>query len=138
MQELTRASFHHIGFAVRSLSDTRPAFEALGASFTHEAKDEEQNLIFQFLEWGGVLVELISPCDPAAPCAVTKMVEKQPCTPYHICLEVQDLAVEIERLKGKGFRRMGKILASDVYGYPATGVFLFGRGIGVVELIQRC
>ena len=66
------------------------------------------------------------------------MVEKQPCTPYHVCLEVYDLDAEIKRLKHNGFRQIGEILTSDVYGYEAEGTFLFGRGIGVVELVERC
>lgn len=87
---------------------------------------------------GGVLVELVSPRDPLMPSAVTKMVEKQPCTLYHVCLEVCDLDAEIKRLKCMGLRQMGRILESDVYGYEAKGVFLFGKGIGVVELVERC
>ena len=88
--------------------------------------------------WGGVEIELISPHDSQLPSAVEKMIERQPCTPYHVCLEVDDLTTEIDRLKQKGFRQMGRILSSDVYGYKAEGVFLFGRGIGVVELVESC
>ena len=114
------------------------AFEALGAEFFHEFSDMERNLDFQFANFGGVLVELVSPRDPLLPSAVTKLVEKQPCTLYHVCMEVYDLDVEIDKLKHKGFRQMGKALSSDVYGYAASGVFLFSRGIGVIELIERC
>ena len=78
MQELNRPIFHHIGFAVRSQEDTRIAFEALGASFFHEATDRERNLDFQFADFGGVLVELVSPRDSLMPSVVTKIVEKQP------------------------------------------------------------
>ncbi len=91
MQELNNLPFHHIGFAVRSFADTRPAFEALGARLFHTASDKERNL-----------------------------------------------DSELKRLKRMGFRPMGKILTSDVYGNEAAGVFLFSRELGVVELIQRC
>lgn len=135
MQEMNR--FHHVGFAVRSLADTQVALEALGANFLRETVDEERNLDFRFAEWGGVLIELVSPHDPAVFCVVTKMVEKQPCTPYHVCLEVSDLEYEIERLKGRQFRRMGQVLTTDIYGYESSGVFMYNKDVGVVELVER-
>lgn len=84
------------------------------------------------------MIELISPHDPKLPCTVTNMIEKQPCTLYHICLSTHDLKSEVKRLRKAGFRQLGQVITSDIYGYKATGVFLFSRGMGVVELVQEC
>lgn len=138
MQKLNDFPFHHIGFAVRSFEDSCPAFEALGAKFFREVSDVERNLDFQFARIGGVLIELISPHDPTLPCAVTNMIEKQSCTPYHISLKTHDLDAELKELRDKGFRQIGKIITSDIYGYEAMGVFLFNKGMGIVELVQEC
>ncbi len=129
-------SFHHIGFAVRSPGDAKLAFEVLGAEFFHETVDEDRNLDFCFVEWG-IIVELISPHDADKPCAVTNMVEDKPCTLYHVCLEVRDLEHEMGRLRGMGFRRMGQILTTDIYGYESSGVFMYNKDVGVVELVER-
>jgi len=112
-------------------------FEALGARFFHTSSDIERNLDFQFAVLGRVMVELISPHDPKLPCAVTRMVEKQPCTLYHVCLKTHDLSSELVRLRKAGFKQVGKIIISDVYDYEATGVFLFSKGTGLIELVEE-
>lgn len=83
------------------------------------------------------MVELISPHDKSLPSVVTKMVEKQPCTPYHICIKVNDVDAEIKRLKDKGFRRTEKVLTNNVYGYQSKGVFLFHKEIGLIEIVEK-
>ena len=83
------------------------------------------------------MVELVSPHDADKPCAVTNMVEDKPCTLYHVCLEVRDLEKEVERLRKLGFRRMGQILTADIYGYETSGVFMYSKDAGVIELVER-
>lgn len=83
------------------------------------------------------MIELISPYNLDYPSAVTNMVEKQSCTLYHVCFKTYDLKAELEKLKNVGFKQFGKILTSDIYGYEATGVFLFNKGMGLVELVQE-
>lgn len=138
MQELNNFSLHHIGYAVRSIKDAKIAFEAMGAKFFHESCDIERNLDFEFARMGTVMVELISPHDPKQPCTITNMIEKQPCTLYHTCLSVHDLESEVRRLRKTGFRQLGEVITTNLYGYKATGVFLFSPWMGVIELIQEC
>lgn len=83
------------------------------------------------------MIELVSPHDPELPCAVTNMVEKQPCTLYHIGLKTYDLRAELKRLKGNGFRQVGEILTTSVYGYERSGTFLFALGMGLIELVEE-
>lgn len=141
---------HHIGFAVRSLKESRAAFEALGAHFFHAAHDKARNLDFQFASFDagkepwlgavggeGAIIELISPHDPSQLCAVTSMVKERPSTPYHVCIETDDLNAEIERLKKQGFKQIDGVSVSDVYGYEAAGTFLLSKGTGLVELVQE-
>ena len=137
MQELNNLPLHHIGFAVRSLSETQPAFEALGANFVHESTDEQRNLDFRFAQLGGVLIELISPHDAELPSAVTRMVKNDSCTMYHLCLKTDNLEAELKRLKSCGFKQMCKVYSSNVYGYNADGTFLFHKSLGLLKLIQE-
>ncbi len=53
MSERNELALHHIGFAVRSIEETRPAFEALGAEFFHASSDLERNLNFSFARLNG-------------------------------------------------------------------------------------
>ena len=142
MQELSRLQFHHIGFAVRSLNETKVAFETLGAKFFHSSSDLTRNLDFQFAfipNSGGaeVLIEFVCPHDSNLPCAVTKIVEKNPVAPYHICFQTDNLSGEVARLKKSGFKPLGEFLTTDVYGYEVTGVFLFSLGAGLIELVME-
>ena len=84
-----------------------------------------------------MLIELVCPHDSNLPCAVTKMVEKNPIAPYHICFQTDNLNEEVARLKNAGFKPLGEFLITDVYGYDAVGVFLFSLGCGLVELIME-
>lgn len=138
MQKLNNLPLHHIGFAVRSIKDSSIYFEAMGAKFFHTSYDKERNLNFEFAHLGGTMIELVAPRDLSLPCAVTNMIEKQACTPYHICLKARELEAELIRLKKMRFKQVGKVLVNDVYGYETKGVFLFSRGMGLVELIQEC
>ena len=138
MSAKNNLSIHHIGFAVSSPKEARIAFEALGAKFFREASVTDWNLDFQFATIIGGELELISPKNPAFPCAVSKIIEKQPCTPYHICLETDDLEAEIQRLKPLGFKQIQTIRTTDVHGYKTNGTFLFSKAAGLVEILQRC
>lgn len=137
MRELDGLSIHHIGFAVRDMDSTQSAYEILGACFFHESADPERNLSFRFGRFGDYLIELVSPIDHEKECAVTNMVSKSPCTPYHICFETDNLDEEIKRLREIGLRRIGKIISSDLYGYDSKGVFMYGDKTGLIELIER-
>lgn len=138
MQKLESMQFHHIGFAVRSFEEACPIFEALGAVFFHCSEDTERNLTFRFAKVGEIVLELVSPCDATVPCAVTNYIKKQSCTPYHICYETDDLESELKRLKGVGFKQMGKTITSKLYGYEAIGVFLYSKEIGLIEVVMEC
>ena len=80
---------------------------------------------------------MVSPLDGTLPSAVENFVAKQPCTPYHVCWQVDDLTVQINRLRKLKFKQLGEILTTDVYGYTAKGVFMFGLSIGLIELVQE-
>ena len=119
---------HHVGFAVESIENSKAAFEIMGAKFFHSAYDSSRNLDFSFGELGGgVIIELISPHDPNLPCAVTKLIEKLPCQPYHICFKTDEFEKDLERLKKLGFKRIDKILTTNVFGYEAIGTFFSAK-----------
>jgi len=138
MQELNGLKLHHVGFAVRSIEQTKPSFEVLGTEFYHSSVDEDRNLQFLFGRVGGVTIELVSPIDETCTCAVSNIISKQACTPYHMCYETNNFCEDFEKLKRSGFRQVGKVIESQLYGYDAIGVFLFSREMGLIELVMEC
>ena len=138
MPKIEGMPIHHIGFAVRSIEESKGSFESVGTVFVCHASDLDRNLDFAFGSMGGVLVELIAPHDPDVPCNVSRFVEKQPCTLYHVCMETDNLDAEIMRLRKEGFRQVGKRITSDIYGPMTTGVFMYSIGMGLVEIVMKC
>lgn len=49
-----------------------------------------------------------------------------------------EIVLELDRLKSIGFKQMGKAITSKVYGYEATGVFLYSKEIGMIEVVMEC
>ena len=138
MPGMNNLSIHHIGYAVRSQEDSKAAFESLGARFVYSSNDLERNLSLNFAEMDGGIIELVSPYDNNKTCAVTNMINKQPCTQYHICFQTNSFEPLVEQLKKQGFKQMGKSVISNVYGYKAKGIFMYSRGTGVIEIIEKC
>ena len=110
----------------------------LGFEFFHQSSDCARNLDFAFGKKGDIVIELITPHDFDIPCAVTNLIKKQPCSPYHICYEINDWDETLKSLKASGYKQMGKEIISDIYGYSAKGVFMFSKGTGLIEIIERC
>jgi methylmalonyl-CoA epimerase len=100
----------HIGIAVKNLGLSKELFsKLLGNDFPHTETIEEQNSAVSFYPLGESSIELIEAIDSSgAGEAITTFIEKRGEGMHHICLEVDDIEKEMERLKNLGFRFASK------------------------------
>jgi methylmalonyl-CoA/ethylmalonyl-CoA epimerase len=96
----------HVGVAVRNMGISRELFsKLLGNNSPHTEKVEEQKATIAFYPIGESSIELIESAESAkSGSSIAKFIEKRGEGIHHICLEVDDIAREIIRLKSLGFQ----------------------------------
>lgn len=143
---------HHIGYLVKNIEKSLPAFLSLGynpvslctgeESCTAYVYDEVRQCNFCFLRrcddaernTEQVYVELIAPCSPSSP--VWGLLSTYKNAPYHLCFESEDLERDILSL-----RKSGWLVFQPAAAAPAINnrlvVFLVHRSAGIVELVSN-
>ncbi len=92
----------HIGIAVKNMSDANVLFEKLlGVASYKEEEVESEGVLTSFFQTGTNKIELLMATSPESP--IAKFLEKKGEGIHHIAFEVEDIHVEIERLKNEGF-----------------------------------
>lgn len=92
---------NHIGIAVESIEQARPFYEqTLGLPFLGSEEVVDQKVRVAFFACGEVRIELLEPTSPESP--VAKALQARGPGVHHIAYETDDIAGELERLKGRG------------------------------------
>lgn len=92
----------HIGIAVKSLQDSNLLFEKLlGTAAYKEEEVASEGVRTSFFMSGPNKIELLEATNPDSP--IAKFLEKKGEGIHHIAFDVEDIFVEIERLKAEGF-----------------------------------
>ena len=93
----------HIGIAVKSLQDSNLLFEKLlgTAAYKEEEEVASEGVRTSFFMSGPNKIELLEATNPDSP--IAKFLEKKGEGIHHIAFDVEDIFVEIERLKAEGF-----------------------------------
>ena len=93
----------HIGIAVKSIADSDKLFSLLfnNNAYKKEAV-ESQGVLTSFFQMGESKIELLEATNPESP--ISKFIEKRGEGIHHIAFEVEDINVEIERLKLAGLQ----------------------------------
>ncbi|MFH7002930.1 methylmalonyl-CoA epimerase [Flavobacterium bizetiae] len=126
----------HIGIAVKNMEDANVLFEKLlGVPSYKEEAVESEGVLTSFFQTGTNKIELLMATNPESP--IAKFLEKKGEGIHHIAFDVEDIHVEIERLKNEGF-----VLINEV---PKKGadnklvVFLHPKNTNgvLVELCQE-
>src|SRR5690606_11010866 len=92
----------HIGIAVKSLQDSNLLFEKLlGTAAYKEEEVASEGVRTSFFMSGPNKIELLEATNPDSP--IAKFLEKKGDGIHHIAFDVEDIFVEIERLKAEGF-----------------------------------
>lgn len=124
----------HIGYAVTNMDLAKEYFMALGFEFTENKEDELRNVNVSVGSMGryDIKIELLSPI-AGRKSPVDGYLQKLGSTPYHICYQVDDIDVSVEKLQNIGFTLLGFTAPSVPLGGDV--VFLYSPEIGIVELI---
>jgi methylmalonyl-CoA/ethylmalonyl-CoA epimerase len=92
----------HIGIAVKDLQASNKIFEdLLGVAPYKEEAVESEHVITSFFQVGESKIELLQAT--SAHSAIAKFLDKNKEGIHHIAFDVEDIHVEIERLKNKGY-----------------------------------
>lgn len=92
----------HIGIAVKSLQESNLLFEKLlGTAAYKEEEVASEGVRTSFFMSGPNKIELLEATNPDSP--IAKFLEKKGEGIHHIAFDVEDIFVEIERLKAEGF-----------------------------------
>jgi methylmalonyl-CoA/ethylmalonyl-CoA epimerase len=126
---------HHIGIAV---TDLAAASQQYRTTLDTEPGGEEDVISartrVQFFKIGETRLELLSPLDPDAP--VARHLDKRGPGIHHICLEVDDIEAEIERMRGEGMQFVTE--EAQIGAHDTRIIFLHPRSTGgvLIELQQ--
>lgn len=96
----------HVGVAVRNMGISKELFSKLLGNYSPlTEKVEEQKATIAFYPIGESSIELIESTESAQRgSSIAKFIEKRGEGIHHICLEVDDIAEEIQRLTRLGFQ----------------------------------
>ncbi len=93
----------HIGIAVKRLNEANQVYEKLlnTASYKEEYVESEQ-VMTSFFKLGHNKIELLEGMHPDS--AISKFIDKRGEGIHHIAFEVENIIMEMERLKAHGFQ----------------------------------
>ena len=126
----------HIGIAVNSIKDSNEVYAALlGTSHYKMEEVLSEGVKTSFFKTGENKIELLEATTENSP--IAKFLEKKGEGIHHIAFAVDDIEVEMERLKKEGFRLLNEVpkkgadnkLVAFVHPKSANGV--------LVELCQE-
>ncbi len=92
----------HIGIAVKNIEDSNVLFEKLLGVPAYKSEEvASEGVVTSFFQTGTNKIELLMATHPESP--IAKFLEKKGEGIHHIAFDVDDIVVEIERLKNEGF-----------------------------------
>ncbi|MFT4755396.1 MAG: methylmalonyl-CoA/ethylmalonyl-CoA epimerase [Vicingaceae bacterium] len=92
----------HLGIAVKSIEKSAKMYEALLGKPAYKTEIvESEGVSTMFFQIGESKIELLEATKPDS--AIAKFIEKKGEGIHHIAYDVNDIEVELERLKGEGF-----------------------------------
>ena len=124
---------HHIGYAVRSLTEAKRDFELLGFSFGMVECDDELGLSATFGKLGGYCIELLSSSFEKKT-SIDSYLDSVGPVAYHICYEVRDIFEVVEKLRNEGFFPASKLRYSKVL--DGNHIFMYSQKSGLIELVS--
>ncbi len=96
----------HLGIAVRDLARAEPLFAALlGTESSGRETVDSEGVEVSFFSVGESRFELLQPT--RADSSLQKSLDKRGEGIHHVCLAVDDIDAEVERLTAAGFRFVG-------------------------------
>jgi methylmalonyl-CoA epimerase len=126
----------HIGIAVESIKEASKFYhDILGLNLDRTEIEAEQKSTVVFLPVGGDLVELIEPFGEEGP--VARFMSKRGEGIHHLCFEVDDIEIELERLKSAGVELVTEEAIVVSGGNKAAFIHPHATHGVLIELYQR-
>jgi methylmalonyl-CoA/ethylmalonyl-CoA epimerase len=126
----------HIGVAIRDLDEATAVWEKLFGLRAHTPEEvTDQKVMTAVFPTGGAKIELLAGTAPDSP--IAKFIERRGPGIHHICVEVDDLVAELERLKKEGFRLIDEIPRRGAQGRLIAFVHPSATAGILVELQQK-
>ena len=92
----------HIGIAVKSLDNALKFYETLGIKPYHFEEVESQKVKTAFIKVGDTNIELLESTSEEGP--IAKYIAKKGEGIHHICYEVENVGLALEKMKAEGFK----------------------------------
>ena len=126
----------HIAIVVPDLDQAMDFWvETLGLPLAHVEHVPDQDVDVALLPSGESEIELLEPVSNES--GVARFLQKRGPGMHHICFEVDDIAAEIERLKGKGARLLNETPTAGIEGSKVA--FLHPKSCGgvLIEIVEK-
>ncbi len=126
----------HIGIAVQEIDDALAFFQdALGLKLERVESAEEGRTDIAFLPVGASEIELVTPND--ADSGLAKFLTKRGEGIHHICLQVEDIAAALARLKEHGAQLIDEQPRENERGYKYAFVHPKSAHGVLIELYEK-
>ncbi len=127
---------NHIGIAVKSLGLSSDIFTKLfGQSAVHTETVPEQNATIAFYPVGESSLELIE--STSRDSSISKFIDKRGEGIHHICLEVDDIRLEMDRLKNHNFQFIQDAPTAGGDGYWVAFIHPKSANGVLIELCEK-
>jgi len=98
----------HLGIAVKNIEESAKIYEALLGSTCYKIEEVvSEGVKTAFYQIGESKIELLEATNENSP--IHKFIEKKGQGIHHIAFDVEDIYVEIERLKAEGFQLINEV-----------------------------
>ncbi len=129
--------FHHIGYAVKEIRSYLddfiiPMFSPMSVS--DPVSDPVQQVTVCFVQMqGGTVIELVEPMGKDG--FIHSFIGSTRGGLYHLCYEVDDLDLEVERFRNKGYLPLGKPVPAKAFNGRRI-VFLLAPQRDIIEFVE--
>jgi methylmalonyl-CoA epimerase len=128
-------SVHHVGIAVEDVEQATALWSSLlGAQVEHRDTLEDQGVEAVSLRAGSGRIELLAPLGPDTP--VGRFLAKRGPGMHHIAFEVENVAVELERLRREGVELIDERPRRGLFGLQVAFVHPEATGGVLAELVS--
>ena len=127
---------HHLGWLVKDIEKSVNAFKALmggDLSVEEPVVDTDRLIKLVFVHSDILCFEFIEPVSKESP--VYEILKREGASLYHICMEVEDIDMETDRMVKKGILLVHPKKPAVAIGNRNVA-FLYDKNLGLVELVE--
>ena len=124
----------HLGIAVKSLAASKKFYEQLGMRVLPEEEVVQEKVRLAMVPLGESRIELLEATSEDS--TIAKFIAKRGEGLHHVCLQVEDLAGTVERLKNDGVRLVNDQIQIGAGGHLYVFVHPSATGGVLLELCE--